>query len=83
MEEYILYFNNETGNIYTSFEKQVISKLMTESILSEIVDEKTRRIIKMLMLGYKKGEIIRKLNSSNYEINKKIYQVRKDVSKRI
>ena len=35
----------------------------------------------MLMLGYKKGEIIRKLNSSNYEINKKIYQVRKDVSK--
>ena len=81
MEEYILYFNNETGNIYTSFEKQVISKLMTESILSEIVDEKTRRIIKMLMLGYKKGEIIRKLNSSNYEINKKIYQVRKDVSK--
>ena len=81
IEEYILYFGDDMGNVYTSFEKQVISKLMIESILSEIVDKRTCRIIKMLMMGYKKGEIIRKLNSSDYEINKKIYEARKDVSK--
>ena len=68
-------------NIYTTFEKQVISKLMAEEILSIIVGERTRRIVKMLMMGYKKVEIIRKLDSSYYEINKKIYAARKDGAK--
>lgn len=47
----------------------------------ENVAIRTRRIVKMLMMGYKKVEIIRKLDSSYYEINKKIYEARKDVSK--
>ena len=84
IEEYILYFDrilDDMENIYTTFEKQVISKLMAEEILSIIVGERTRRIVKMLMMGYKKVEIIRKLDSSYYEINKKIYEARKDVSK--
>ena len=49
---------------------------------SEIVDEKTRRIIKMLMLGYKKGEIIEKIESSlTMRLIKNYIRVRKYVSK--
>lgn len=80
IEEYILYFEktfDEISNIYIDFERKIISKIMIENILCKIDDAKKRRIVKMLLVGYNKSDIIREMSSSYYELNGNIKDIRK------
>lgn len=50
---------------------------MIENILCKIDDAKKRRIVKMLLVGYNKSDIIREMSSSYYELNGNIKDIRK------
>lgn len=63
--------------IDNSVEREVLSKLMVESIYHGIEDEKERNILKLILIGDNKGEIERLLCLSRYTRIKKTSEIRK------
>ena len=79
IEEYILdlYGVQESFSSYCkSLERRVIEKIMLENVISCIEDDKQRKIVKMLSMGYKKCEIERTLDLSYYRLTKYIKDIR-------
>lgn len=66
-----------SSNAYKFFEREIISKIMIETILGEINEEKRRNIVNLFSLGLKKADVKRFMDCSNYELMKNIKEIKK------
>lgn len=69
----------ELGYTYKILEREIVSKLMLEKVISEVDNIRMQNVVKMLAIGLKKGEVRRIMGLSNYKLMSDIDEIKRVV----
>ena len=67
------------GFTYNILERELVSILMLEKVISEVNNIRMQNVVKMLAIGLKKGEVRRIMGLSNYKLMSDIDEIKRVV----